>query len=265
MGRIVTLLTDFGTRDPYVAAMKGVVLSIVPDARLVDITHDIAPQDVPGAAYVLGAAWSYFPQGSIHLVVVDPGVGSARRAVAVRAGGHLFVAPDNGVLTHVLREEAPEQAVELRERRYWRAEVSHTFHGRDIFAPVAAHLARGVSLEHLGPSVDNLVRLPWDPPRRLEDGTIVGHVIHVDRFGNLVSDIPPGMVVHPSWVEVRVGKVRVRGLSNTYADVDIGQVLALVGSHERLEVAVRQGSAARRSGAGVGATVYVREPEDGGD
>jgi len=258
MGAIVTLCTDFGTADGYVAAMKGVILGIAPEAKLVDISHSVERQSVSEGAFVLQSAFHYFPQGTIHLVVVDPGVGSGRRGVAVCARGHCFVAPDNGVLSYVLLGAASFEAVILTASASWRAQVSHTFHGRDVFAPVAAHLANGVPLSSLGHRVTDLVCLKLPTPRLCADGTIVGRVIHVDHFGNLVTSIPATMLSRERDWRVTVGRVTVGGLATTYHSVGTGDVLALVGSHGNMEIAVREGSAAKTLGVGIGEQVLVR-------
>src|ERR671918_2348972 len=185
---VIALLTDFGTRDHYAGTMKGVALGICPDAVLVDITHDIAPHDVLGGALELAASFKYFPAGTIFLVVVDPGVGSARHGIAAEAGGYRFVAPDNGVLTLVFKETPPKRVVEITERRYACPTVSRTFEGRDRFAPAAAWLAKGLDLGALGRSAGPLSRLEVPKPV-VESGTIHGEVLRVDRFGNLVTNI----------------------------------------------------------------------------
>ena len=245
--RIITLTTDFGTRDQYVAAMKGVILSITPEARVVDVTHEVPPQNVREAAYILASVTPYFPEKSIHVAVVDPGVGSERRPLAVRTARAFYVVPDNGLLTPVLRAEPPEEIVHLNNPTYWLSEVSHTFHGRDIFAPVAAYLARGVPLNALGTplSPEDIVWLPWPDPRALPDGSIEGMVVHVDHFGNIVTNIPADMLDgDPEAWEFRVGQQRLQGLKRTYSDVDVGEPLALIGSNNTLEFSVREGNAA---------------------
>lgn len=186
---LITLTTDFGTRDAYVAAMKGVLLSLAPQARLVDITHEIRPQDVMEAAFVLREAVPYFPPGTIHLVVVDPGVGTARRAVALRHGAHWFVGPDNGLFTLVLGTERPDELVELNRPEFWRTPTpSQTFHGRDIFAPAAGHLAAGRSLQEIGTPLEQLTTLRWMEPSASNE-SIHGWVVHVDRFGNCITNV----------------------------------------------------------------------------
>ena len=256
MGHVITLATDFGAHGGYVAAMKGVILGIAPGVSLVDISHEVAPQDVAGAAYLLAGVYRFFPPATVHLVVVDPGVGTERRGLAARAGGHLFVAPDNGLLTPTLDASPGAEIVSLTNAAYWRREVSHTFHGRDIFAPVAAHLASGVPLEALGTPVRDPVRLDLPSPRAT-GGTVEGMVIWVDRFGNLVTNIPADVLLPGETYRVTVGRLAVAGLFTTYAQVRAGQPLALVGSHGFIEVAVREGSAAEMAGAGRGATVRL--------
>ncbi|OGO05038.1 MAG: hypothetical protein A2Y73_02495 [Chloroflexi bacterium RBG_13_56_8] len=258
MSTIITLCTDFGTQDGYVAAMKGVILSIAPQARIVDITHEVARQRVGEGAFVFYSACRYFPVETIHLVVVDPKVGSARRALAVRTANYRFVAPDNGILSYVLRKDPPLEIVSLTRKAYWREAVSHTFHGRDIFAPVAAHLANGVSLTKLGEPIDDLVWLDAPQPAQHADGSISGHVIHIDRFGNVITNIPAEMLTSRRDWRVWVGNASVTGLSTTYASGEPGDLIALIGSHGNLEVAIREGDAARAAGVGVGAEVWVR-------
>jgi S-adenosylmethionine hydrolase len=255
MPAIITLLTDFST-DGYVAAMKGVILGINPQATLVDVSHEVPPQDVRHAAFVLATACPYFPPGTVHLVVVDPGVGSERAALAVRAAGQLFVAPDNGVLSLALAG-GYEEVVRLTERRYWRPQPSRTFHGRDIFAPVAAHLSLGLPLAALGESAAELVQLPRSTPSRRPDGAWLAHVIYVDRFGNLITDMRP----EPEWLDrlagAQVGGAIVNDVVGTYADVPSGAPAILVGSAGYLEIAIRDGSASAEFRAGVGDEVLL--------
>lgn len=260
MPPIITLLTDFGLRDGYVAAMKGVILSLAPEAVLVDISHDLPPQDVTAAAFVLASCWQFFPEGTIHLAVVDPGVGSNRRAVAVAAQGHSFVAPDNGLLSLALAEAPSFDAVTLTNPLYWRTPTpSHTFHGRDVFAPVAAHLAKGIPLAALGEPLGDLVRLPWPQPLPLAAGGWRGEVVYIDRFGNAITNLP-GALVEPyreGWFYA--GPFRLRGLAGTYAEVEPGTPLALIGSHGYLEIAIREGNAAQKGNLQVGTPVEVHK------
>lgn len=249
----ITLLTDFGTVDGYAAAMKGVIAAIAPDAALDDASHDIPPGDIHAAAWAIARYWRRYPEGTIHLAVIDPGVGGSRRAIAVRAGGRLFVAPDNGLLSRVFLDAPPERIVALENPRYRAESVSNTFHGRDLFAPAAAHLAAGVPLDDLGPVVTDPVRLRIPSFVVTPDG-IRGEVVHVDRFGNLVTNIPADWA---SAGTVRLGRTELGRARRTYGDVAPGEPLALVGSAGLLEVAVRDGSAAVWLEAGLGTAVEV--------
>lgn len=248
MRPIVTLLTDFGLADTYVAEMKAAILTEGTDIRLVDLSHQVPPGDLRSAQYLLGRAWRHFPVGTVHLVVVDPGVGSPRRAMAVCHAGQFFVGPDNGVFTSVL------DGSELLELRIPRG-ASPTFHGRDVFAPAAAHLAEGEPFGVLGPRLSHPVRLPSPVPCR-ENGVVVGEVIYVDRFGTLIANIPEELAAGGQSVEV-AGKPA-GALKRTYADVESGRLVAVIGSEGLLQVAMRDGSAAIKLGVGVGAEVTVR-------
>ncbi len=257
MAKIITLCTDFGPSDGYVAAMKGVILSLAPEAVLVDISHEITRQSVREGAFVLDSTHRFFPPGTLHLVVIDPGVGGERRAVAVRTEHYMFVAPDNGVLTYALREAKVLEAVALTNRAYWRSSrISDTFHGRDLFAPASAHLINGVPLADLGPPISDLVHLDHPTPTQTEDGRIRGHVIHVDHFGNLVTDIPAALPP-PRKTQVVLGSARIKGLRSSYASVARGEYLALIGSDGTLEIAVREGNAAQALEADVGDEVWI--------
>lgn len=251
----VTLLTDFGTRDGFVAAMKGVILGIAPDASVNDAGHEIAPGDVEAAAFVLGQYWDRFPEGTVHLAVVDPGVGGVRRALALEARRRYVVAPDNGLITPVWQAVDDARCVELSEPRYLLPNPSSTFHGRDIFAPAAAHLAAGVPIDRLGPPIDEPVLRAHEPARRSQS-EIVGRVAHVDRFGNLITDIAADWL-DESW-RVEVAGRNVGGLRRAYSDVSEGDPVPLIGSLGTLEVAVRGGSAARQLGASRGDRVLCR-------
>jgi S-adenosylmethionine hydrolase len=254
---VIALVTDFGTRDHYAGTMKGVALGICPDAALVDITHEVAPHDVLGGALELAAAYRYFPAGTVFLVVVDPGVGSTRRGIAAEAGDYRFVAPDNGVLTVVFNETAPRRVVELTERKYARPTVSRTFEGRDRFAPAAAWLAKGIELGALGRSAGTIHRLDVPAPRVGTD-RIEGEVLRVDRFGNLISNIDRRAFDRlGTAIEVTVSGRSVPRIVSTYADVAAGEVCALFGSSDHLEVAANGASAADALGLGRGAAVHV--------
>jgi len=256
--RIVTLLTDFGLSDPYVAEMKAVMLTVAGELTLVDITHDVAPGDVLAAAFVLAEALPYFPPGTVHCVVVDPTVGTDRRVVAARYAGQTIVAPDNGVITLVDRALLLEQIVAVRDRRYFRsASVSATFHGRDIFAPLAAHLARGLALDRLGPQPEKIKLLEVPEPQPDADGALAGQVLYVDRFGNLISNIPVSGCGGER--EVVCGGRSVGPIRQAYANAERGEALALINSMGLVEVAVNGGRACDVLGAGVGTEVRVRQ------
>lgn len=261
---VIALLTDFGTADHYVGTMKGVMLGICPDATFVDITHEIAAQDVLGGALQLGASWRYFPSGTVFLTVVDPGVGSARRAIAVEAAGRRFVAPDNGLLTMVVGGVADAfQIRELTNPQYSAPVISRTFEGRDRFAPAAAWLARGVDVSSLGPPVAGCVRLDIPEPRASGD-RLEGIVLAVDRFGNLITNIDRGTLERFSGggeVELQVAGRPIGPIVETYADIPPGEARPLFGSSDRLEFSVNQGSAAGHLSAGRAARVAIRRTE----
>jgi hypothetical protein len=258
--KIVTLLTDFGDSDGYVAALKGVVLSLAPEAVVVDAAHHIPAQDIRSAAWVLGQYWRTYPAGTVHLAVVDPGVGTARRPLALRLGGWYFVGPDNGLFTPVLEDAEkngwPVEIVHLTNPRTWLPSVSRTFHGRDLFAPVAAHLANGVPLADLGPAVRDPVRLALPRPEKTPAGWRA-HIISIDTFGNLVTDLPAGEIVDRENVLVRIGGTEIRGVVESYGQKSSGELVALISSDGRLEVAVVNGSAAQRLGAKIGDILEV--------
>lgn len=259
MRPVIALLSDFGTRDHYAGTMKGVMIGICPDVTLLDITHDITPHDVVEGALQLAASYRFFPAGTIFLAIVDPGVGSPRRGIAAEAGDYRFVAPDNGVLTAVLRELPPKRVVELTERRYARPTVSRTFEGRDRFAPAAAWLAKGIHLSALGRTVTSYQQV--DLPQVAVDETHLGGVVLlVDRFGNLVTNIDRRTFeafTRSQPVTLRVAGRPIAGVVATYADIRAGEVCALFGSTEHLELAVNGGSAATALDAARGAAVEV--------
>ena len=245
MATLITLLTDFGDSDGYVAEVKGVLLSRVHGAALVDITHQVPPGDVRGAQYILSRVWHRFPRETVHLAVVDPGVGTERRALAATAGGHYFVAPDNGLLSF-LPPEARFVSLPVPPN------AAPTFHARDLFAPAAGQLALGAALTHLGQAITDPQLAPLPAPR--QEGTgVVGEVIYVDRFGTLISNIPAGLV--GPGAHVTVGDTEVGALRRTFGDVERGQLVAFAGSNGTVEIAVRDGSAARKLSAGVGVEV----------
>lgn len=245
MPPVITLLTDFGTADSYVGEVKAVLVSHAHGAVLVDITHQVPPGDIRAGQYILSRVWHRFPQGTVHLVAVDPGVGTPRRALAAEAADRFFVAPDNGLLSPL---PADTRFVSLAVP----PGAAPTFHARDLFAPAAAQLANGTALAHLGPWVTDPVRIPLPMPRH--DGmAVVGEVVYIDRFGTLVSNIP-GELVEPG-VRITVGETDVGSLRRTFAEVERGKLVAYVGSGGSVEIAVREGSAARLLGVGAGAGV----------
>ena len=255
----MTFLSDFGTRDTYVAQMKGVALGINPDLQLVDLTHEIPPQQILLAAFVLNDAINAFPENAIHVAIVDPGVGSDRKLIAAEIGQFRIVCPDNGLLTVLLQRESVRRVVTLDNRRWWRNTVSSTFHGRDILTPVAAAWSRGVDLAELGsPHVDSLVTLPLANPTRSQS-SLTGLVIDIDRFGNLITNIDAAnLVSDPNSLRFEVGTCLVDGLSRCYADAPVGEPVALIGSGGRLEIAIRNGNAAEEFQADLGRRVFVR-------
>lgn len=282
MSTVITLTTDFGLSDAYVAAMKGVILGINPQAKLIDICHFIKPQNIAQAAFVLGTAYPYFPKKTIHLVVVDPGVGSERQAIILRTAAACFVAPDNGVLSYVIAQSlakpvmdkgmvslkgktkpgAELEAVAIANPKFWRSPVSATFHGRDIFAPVAAALSLGFPPIEFGEPIDSALVLPLSRPSQRPDGTLVGHILHIDSFGNLITDIKSDDLPHQAEpVTIEVGGQLISGLSGTYAEG--GGLLALIGSSGYLEVSLKGGSASSLLDARVGDEVRLRRQSGG--
>ncbi len=270
-GPVITLLSDFGLSDSYVGAMKGVIYSICPDANVVDITHEVPPQDLLQGAFLLSTAWRFFPSGTVHVAVVDPGVGTERKPLLVQACDHFFIAPDNGILSLVLPSDnagaVPFQAYQaaispgveafaLTNSAYWLHPVSNTFHGRDIFAPAAANLLLGAAPSDMGERVEKLVRLAVPKPR-WEDGSLTGYVLHVDRFGNIVTNIVMRDVADMSGgIEIEVGKRKISRFSNTYGDTS--ELTALIGGQGYLEVALPNGNAALELGVRVQDRVAVR-------
>lgn len=243
---LVTLTTDFGLRDGYVAAMKGVILQVHPGLRLVDISHEIPPQDVMAAAFVMRQAIPFFPDEAVHLAVVDPGVGTDRKLIAASTERFMFVGPDNGLLSLLLGEKEAEKIVVLDRPEAWRVpEPSATFHGRDVFAPVAAHLAAGMPLEEVGAPATDIKRLHWPVPQVDEHG-IDAFVVHVDRFGNCITNLSAEELEHNRkgrGVKLYVGSTILRQLAHTYGSVAEGEPLALIGSSGLLEIGVRNGNA----------------------
>jgi len=275
MPRVITLTTDFGTGDGYVASMRGVILGINPQATVVDISHSVEPQFIRQASFIIHTSWRYFPEGSIHIAVVDPGVGNHRRAIILKTPSAYFITPDNGTLSYVIHElsdmqgvhnhsttnqptirAVPEgcEAVSLTTKEYWRHPVSATFHGRDVFAPVAAHLSLDIPITEFGEKVESLTVFPIPVPFKDATGHTIGHIIYIDRFGNLVTnlrsrDIPPGGAA----VEVR--NQRIDNTGRYYSQAS--GLMALIGGNDYLELSFRDGSAASMLGARVGDSIKL--------
>ena len=262
--RIITLLTDFGVDDPFVGVMKGAILSVNPAAKIVDLSHGIGPQDVVQAGYVLVSSYLCFPKGTIHVAVVDPGVGSERRIIGVELDGHTFLAPDNGLLELLLQDHPITRAVWINRAELFRQPVSATFHGRDIFAPVAGYLSLGTDLADVGPIISDVFRGRVPSPTRTPYGLLQGEVICIDRFGNLITNIRAEDLAtcigkpDSAGCEVRAGERVIVGIRRTYSDVPPGKALAVIGSIGRLEIAVHMGNAAQLTGCTRGSRVFVR-------
>jgi len=275
MSRVITLTTDFGTGDGYVASMKGVILGINPQATVVDISHSVEPQSIRQASFILHTSWRYFPEGSIHIVVVDPGVGSHRKAVILKTPSACFVTPDNGALSYVLHEIADThvqhglvkinqaiirtlpaecEAVSVTRKEYWRHPVSATFHGRDIFAPVAAHLSLDLPITKFGESISSLTVFPIPIPFQDATGQMVGHIIHIDRFGNLITNLRSSHIPRGG-AAIEVRNQRIDNTSRYYSQGS--GLMALIGGNDYLELSYRDGSAAAILGAHVGDTIKL--------
>lgn len=261
--RIITLITDFGTKDGYVGAMKGVILGINPRCTLVDITHDIPPQGVFEGAFVLGNTYRSFPQGSIHVAVIDPEVGTGRESLVVETGEYVFVGPDNGVFTWIYRNEEVRQVVGIRNTDFFRKPVSQTFHGRDIFAPVAAHLSLGHHSREFGVRVDTWSEIEIPEPRSTDNG-FTGEVIHIDRFGNLVTNLSRRLLdplTHGGALHIIMKGKRITGIKRAYGEARKGELLAIFDSFDLLEVSLMGNSAEEALEAGRGDTVKLVVPE----
>lgn len=255
MPPIITLTSDFGTRDGFTAQMKGVILGINPAASMVDVTHSVTPFAVLEGALVLRGISRYFPPGTVHVAVVDPGVGSSRRGIAARTGDAFYVGPDNGLFSYILSGDPGCEIRELQNKRYFLSKPHPTFHGRDIFAPVAAHLSLGVALDLLGPSIQDPVFLSVPQVRATPFG-LEGQVIYVDRFGNLTSNVDASLLLRPVRL-VEVGDVRILGMSHFFSEVPEGKTLALINSFGFLEIAVNSGNAFEQLGIKPGDPVRV--------
>lgn len=258
MSPIITLTTDFGLKDHYVSVMKAVMLRIAPDLRFVDVSHEVPPQDIMAGAWVVRNASIHFPPGTVHLVVVDPGVGTDRNPVVIRINDQYFVGPDNGIFS-LIADEFDYQAWKLTDPAYWEENPSDTFHGRDIFSPVAAHLARGVKPEEMGEPVNELVTYRWAVPISDRDG-IQGWIIHIDRFGNLISNIPKELIeeaVGESRFRIYVGNTILNRIEKAYGSVTEGEPVAYIGSSGNLEIAINKGNAMEMLGVQKGAQISI--------
>lgn len=259
----IVLLTDFGFRDSYVGVMKGVICNICRSTTVIDLSHNIMPHDVPEAAFVLSASYRYFPEDTIFTCVVDPGVGTSRSIICMRANHQTFLAPDNGLLSVIDDQVGHDVLRKVTNEEFFLDDASTTFHGRDIFAPVAAHIAEGEDIEELGPPARYLEKLQLPRPVRAPDGSLRGEIIYIDQFGNLITNIHRNIVEHSfatsTPLEVRVKHREIRGLSKAYGDRPEGDLLALVGSSGYLEVAINQGSAASQLGCEKGDSVQLSE------
>lgn len=252
---VIALLTDFGVRDYFVAAMKGVILSINPEAKLIDITHDSPPQDIRAAGFTLRACYRDFPPQTIFLSVVDPGVGSARRAIVVETTNYFFIAPDNGLLSFIFEERPNCRAFELTNEKFFAAEVSRTFHGRDVFAPVAAHLSRGVRPEEFGAEIKDFVRITETKPKTNSNGEIEAEIIHIDHFGNLVTNLKKEDL--PEKFRLELNGEKIEKIRDYYAEGEAGEIFMIFGSAGFLEIAVSLGSAAKALNACSGQKLAV--------
>jgi S-adenosylmethionine hydrolase len=252
---IIALLTDFGTQDYFVGAMKGAILSINPHAKIIDITHEISPQDIKSAAFTLCACYRDFPEKTIFVVVVDPGVGSNRKAILVETEKYFFVAPDNGLLSFIFEEARNPRVFGLTNKKYFADKISRTFHGRDVFAPVAAHLSNGVEPKEFGAETKDFVRFEINKPRRISSNLIEAEIIHVDRFGNLITNLKAEDLPENFSAEIK-GKT-IDKLRNFYAEAEAGEIFMIAGSAGFLEIAARENSASKLLNAQSGAKVSM--------
>jgi S-adenosyl-L-methionine hydrolase (adenosine-forming) len=257
---VITLTTDFGARDWFVGTMKGVIASIAPQTKVIDLTHDLPQGDIRGGAFALATSHRFFPKGTVHLVVVDPGVGSRRKAIAVQTAGSLFVGPDNGVLSWALAKEKIRYICSLENETYFLRPISRTFHGRDVFAPVAAHLSRGVPIQKLGPALKEFASLDWPEPCERRS-SVVGEVVYIDRFGNAITNLQGGLVRDSSEAtcEVHAGRRRVCPVKTHYQAVAPNFPVAVVGSSGLVEIAVNGGAAEKALGLRIGTRVVLRK------
>ena len=262
---VITLMTDFGDRDAYVAIMKGVILTINPQATIIDITHQIGPQNIRQAAYLISDTYQYFPKDTVHILIVDPGVGTSRTIIALHLHGHIFLAPDNGILSLLLKDKQTDLVFRVDNDDFFLEPVSNTFHGRDIFAPIGAQLSLGTSLDKLGSPIDAsaLIKLKLPQTQFTKDGVLEGAVIDIDRFGNLVTNLDWNSIkwhyskVKNDQFQFVIGKHRIGGLSRTYNDVAENMPLALIGSRGFLEISINHGNAAMVFNATIDTPIFI--------
>lgn len=256
---IITLTTDFGLNDHFVATMKGTILSICPGAQIIDVTHNITPFEISEGAFTLMEAWKAFPKKTIHVGVVDPGVGSARRPILLEAGGHYFIGPDNGLFAMIYDRDESVRVRHLTEEAYFRNPVSRTFHGRDIFAPAAAHLAKGVTPAKFGPRIEDYLKVNTFWPTRMSKRSWTGQVLKIDRFGNMISNFSETEFdeIKTRPFALDIGTEKIQRLALNYAEVPFGEPVAIIGSSGFVEICVNQGNAAKQLGCGVGAPIEL--------
>lgn len=252
---IIALLTDFGTKDYFLAAMKGAILSVNENAKIIDITHEIPPQDVRSASFTLRACYKNFPSKTIFVAVVDPGVGSNRRAILVETDDYYFVAPDNGLLSFLFDENTNFRVFELSDKRYFAEKVSRTFHGRDVFAPVAAHLSNGIQPKEFGEEIKDFVRFETTKPRRVSSNEMEAEIIHTDRFGNLVTNLEQADL--PEKFTLEIGTKRINKMRHFYAEAETGEVFMILGSAEFLEIVAFRDSAEKLLNAKIGQKILM--------
>lgn len=258
MSQIITLTTDFGLQDHYVSAMKAVMLGIAPEVRFVDVSHEIPPQDIMAGAWVIKNSAFLYPPGTVHLVVVDPGVGTSRHPIALKIRDQYFVGPDNGIFS-LLFKEYDFEAYKLSNSNFWKQGVSNTFHGRDIFAPVSAHLSKGVPINEIGEPIDDLVTYHWAVPIADKDG-LQGWVVHIDRFGNLITNLSDDLIenhLKKKIVKIYVGNTMLNKIVSTFGDVEEGEPAAFIGSSGMLEIGINKGNAARMLSVDKGAQISI--------
>ncbi len=268
MNSIITLTTDFGISDPYVGMMKGIILAVNPAARIIDLTHSIEPQNLVQAGWAIKTAFTVFPAGTVHMIVVDPGVGTDRRIIAIETGNYIFLSPDNGVLTFVMEEIEAGRVYHIDNQDYFLKKISRTFHGRDIFAPVSAHISTGIDIGKMGTRIhaDDLVTLDISRPHITDNGRLTGSIMNIDRFGNLTTDISKELLekifpeIPPERLFIQIKADEINGLSESYQSVEKNCPLAIIGSSGFLEIALNCGSAASFYQASMGDPITICVP-----